>query len=118
LLTSEAALYINQFKQEGFEWVNLEHRQECVIVYKRKGKEEKDDLLIILNLTPIVRWNWEIEVYGGKTYETEIFNSDSKKYWGSGDVYNPSIRQELLDKENKKFKLTVNLPPLSGIVLK
>ncbi len=117
LLNREPALHQNQFDQKGFEWVDLDHRAESVIVYKRKGKKLSDDLLIILNMTPVVRNDWEIYV-SGKAYKQEIFNGDKKIYWGTGDVYNPKIRCELVDKDQKKYKVTVNLPALSGIVLK
>jgi 1,4-alpha-glucan branching enzyme len=117
LLKNEPALHKNQFDHKGFEWIDLDHRAESVIVYKRKGKRTADDLLIILNMTPVVRNDWEINV-SGKLYKQEIFNSDQTIYWGTGDVYNPSIRSELIDKDQKKYKLTVNLPALSGIILK
>jgi len=117
LLKAEPALHFNQFKKAGFEWVDLNHRAESIIVYKRKGEKESDDLLIILNMTPVVRNDWEIEVIG-KPYSREIFNSDGKIYWGTGDVFNPEIRCQIIDKNQQKYKLTVNLPPLSGIVLK
>ena len=117
LLRNEPALYENQFNIHGFEWVDLNHRSESVIVFKRKGKDVKDELLIILNMTPVVRNNWD--VYSrGKSYTEEIFNSDRERYWGSGNVYNPDIRSELVDEEEKVYKLTVNLPALAGIVLK
>jgi 1,4-alpha-glucan branching enzyme len=117
LLRSTPALYTNQFNIYGFEWVDLNHAAETVIVYKRKGREEDDDLLIILNLTPLPRHDWPVYVTG-KQYTKEIFNSDAAEYWGSGTVFNPAIRQEVLDAEKKTWKLTVNLPPLAGIVLK
>jgi 1,4-alpha-glucan branching enzyme len=117
LLRTEEALYINQFNVNGFEWIDLNHREECVIVYARKGKNPEDEILVILNLTPVPRWDWVIEVRN-KIYKEEIFNSDDTKYWGSGNVFNKDIRQELLDKEEKKYKITVNLPPLAAIVLK
>ncbi|HEY1023171.1 MAG TPA: 1,4-alpha-glucan branching protein GlgB, partial [Flavisolibacter sp.] len=53
LLTSEPALYECQFSPGGFQWVNLNHRDECVVVYKRMGKKEAEDILVILNLNPV-----------------------------------------------------------------
>jgi 1,4-alpha-glucan branching enzyme len=121
LLTSNPALYENQFNIYGFDWIDLNHRNECVIVYRRKGKNRAEDLLVILNLTLEPRYDWEIKV-SGKWYTQEIFNSDAEKYWGSGLVYNPEIRNQSLGKENDEegniYKLTVNLPPLAGIILK
>jgi 1,4-alpha-glucan branching enzyme len=117
LLKDQPALYENQFNVDGFEWVDLDHRQESVIVYKRKGKKKNSDLLIILNMTPVVRNDWEIYVTG-KSYTEEIFNSDNKIYWGTGDVYNPQIRSELVNKDEKTYRITLNLPPLAAIILK
>ncbi|MEI9945471.1 MAG: 1,4-alpha-glucan branching protein GlgB [Chitinophagaceae bacterium] len=117
LLQNEPALYENQFSEEGFEWIDLNHRDESVIVYRRKGKKEKDDLLVILNMTPVVRIDWDIYIRG-KYYEKEIFNSDSKTYWGTGDVFNPDIRWELVDKDQEMYRIRINLPALAGIILK
>jgi hypothetical protein len=33
-------------------------------------------------------------------------------------VYNPDIRQEITDKNTGKSRLTINLPPLAGLILK
>jgi 1,4-alpha-glucan branching enzyme len=156
LLRHEPALYCNQFVVGGFEWVDLSHPRDSVMAYRRKGKRKEDDLLIILNLTPVVRWDWQIELPPGARYEKEIFNSDSKDYWGTGNVYNPDLRLEVIqDMEEKadeklpeqeelpetaeeqtpeeqapdeaivekgvpeeRYRLTVNLPALSGIILK
>jgi 1,4-alpha-glucan branching enzyme len=117
LLRSEPALFQNQFNTDGFEWVDLSHRAESVIVFKRKGKKKADDLLVILNMTPVVRNNWEIEVRE-KPYKEEIFNSDMTIYWGTGNVYNPEIRCDLVDKTAKIYKLRLNLPPLACIIIK
>jgi len=117
ILVAEPALFQNQFNIYGFEWVDLNHRAESVICYRRKGKKKTDDLLIVLNLTPVVRNDWDIYVQN-KAFTKEIFNSDSTKYWGTGHVFNPDIRSELVDKDQKLYKLTVNLPPLAAIILK
>ena len=117
LYKTEPALYEKQFEPGGFEWVDLNHRSDSVLVYKRKGKKEKDDVLIILNVTPLVRIDWEIYVHG-KGKWTEIFNSDTKEFWGTGDVFNPSIPSELVDKPSKCYKIKVHLPALGAIVLR
>ena len=74
-------------------------------------------MLVALNMTPMVRNDWEIMV-AGKEYKAEVFNSDRKEFWGSGNVFNPEIRSELIDRNQKMYKLIVNLPALGGIILK
>ncbi len=117
LLRQQPALYENQFSIDGFEWIDLNHRAESVIVYRRKGKVAEDDILVILNCTPVVRMNWKVFARG-KPVWTEIFNSDDKKYWGTGDVYNPDIQTTLVDKKEKLYEINVHLPPLAAVVLR
>ena len=116
LYRNTPALLENQFSSDGFEWIDLNHRAESVLVFKRKGKKAANDVLVILNMTAQVHLNWTVEVFGKGKWK-EIFNSDAKEFWGTGDVFNPSIRAKLVDKETKKYQLEINLPPLAGIVL-
>jgi 1,4-alpha-glucan branching enzyme len=117
LLKNEPALYENQFNEHGFEWVDLNHRSESIIVYKRKGKKPKDDVLVVLNMTPVVRNDWKVHVQGKQKW-AEIFNSNDPKYWGTGDVFNPQIGVRTVDKKEKWYELNLNLPPLGAIFLK
>ncbi|HXB91169.1 MAG TPA: 1,4-alpha-glucan branching protein GlgB [Puia sp.] len=117
LLTGERALYENQFSAYGFEWIDLQHRNESVAVYRRKGKHPEEDLLIILNFTPVIRRDWKVYAKG-KTSWKEIFNSDAKKYWGTGDTFNPDIPVHLVDKQEDKYEINIHLPPLGAIILK
>jgi 1,4-alpha-glucan branching enzyme len=117
LLKSEPALYENQFNQYGFEWVDLNHRRETVIVFKRKGKNPKDDVLVVLNMTPVVRNDWKVHVQGKSKWK-EIFNSDAEKYWGTGSTFNPDIKVKITDKDEKWYELNLHLPPLGAVLLK
>ena len=117
LYRGQPALFELQFKPEGFEWVDLNHRNEAVAVYKRKGLKPEDDVIVILNFTPVVRNNWQFTAYG-KGKWTEIFNSDNKAFWGTGNVYNPNIECTLEDEETQRYSLRIHLPPLAGIVIR
>ena len=117
LYKSYPALYENQFDPEGFEWIDLNHRSDGVIVYKRKGLKQKDDILIILNTTPVVRNNWEITLQGKYKWK-EVFNSDNKEFWGTGDVMNiENIVGTKTEKNSKNYIIKVHLPALAAIVL-
>lgn len=117
LYKNEPALFEKQFEAEGFEWIDLNHRNEGVIAYRRKGLLPQNDVLIVLNMTPVVRTNWEIYVHN-KARWSEIFNSNSKEFWGTGDVFNPQVAAELVDEASNCYKLTLHLPALAAIVLK
>ncbi len=117
LLRSYPAMHEEQFSPDGFEWIDLEHRDESVMVYMRKtARSPKDDILVVLNMTPVVRWNWSIQVTGKGNWK-EIFNGDLAEYHGTGDIYNPKIKTNVEDKEHEMYSIEVHLPPLAGIVL-
>ena len=117
LLRAEPALYEKQFEQGGFEWVDLNHRAESVMVYRRKGEQPEEDILVVLNMTPEVRRNWKVVTYGKSAWK-EIFNSNETDYWGTGDVFNPEPIVTEVDKNNKLFEINLHLPPLGAVVLK
>ncbi len=117
LVKAEPAFYENQFKQEGFEWIELNRRDQCIIAYRRKGLKPKDDLLIVFNMLPDPVHDTSIYATGKKEWK-EIFNSDAEKYWGNGHVYNPDIFINLVNKKNAEYEIKLHLPPLGAIILK
>ncbi len=116
LYTTHPALYELQFDPAGFEWLDLQHRSESVMAFKRKGKNPADDIVIIINATPVVRHDWKISVQGKQEWQ-EIFNSDHQDFWGTGVVYNPAIPCVCVDTQKKWYELTLQLPALSAVVL-
>lgn len=116
LYTSAPALYELQFDPAGFEWIDLQHRAESVMAFKRKGKNPAGDIVVIINATPVVRHDWKIWVQGKKEWQ-EIFNSDHQDFLGTGSVYNPSIPCVCVDAQKNWYELTLQLPALSAIVL-
>lgn len=117
LLTANPALYELQFDPAGFEWVDLSHRAESVIAFKRKGRKKGSELLVLLNLTPVVRDNWILELQG-HLFKKEIFNSNALEFGGTGDVFNPAIAPVVINKKEKIYQLTIQLPALGAIILK
>ena len=113
LYASEPALFEKQFQSDGFEWIDLNKREEAVITFCRKGNDAANDLIIVLNMTPVVRHNWQIRFNDSGPWQ-EILNSDDRTFGGSGDVYNPDI---FIEESEEAFFLNLHLPPLGGVVL-
>ena len=68
-------------------------------------------------MTPVPRENWKIQV-NDKTDWSVIFNSDDKKFWGSGSYDDQQVVTTLVDKKNKEYEINLHLPALAGLVLK
>ena len=110
------ALYELQFDPKGFEWVEINKREEAVIAFKRKGLKPENEILVVMNMTPVPRHQFPIHVEGKKVWN-EIFNSDAKKYGGVGDLTNSSILAHPQDEKGEWSQLLLNLPALSAIVI-
>jgi 1,4-alpha-glucan branching enzyme len=117
LYKAHPALYELQYEEGGFEWVELNQRQEGIIAFKRKGKDPDQAILAVFNMTPVPRHQFPIRVEG-KTIWNEIFNSDDQAFWGSGDQKNQNIQFILLDGTKQSMEIHLELPPLAAIVLK
>jgi len=111
------ALYEKQFDYDGFEWISYDDYENSVISYIRKGKYKKDMLVVVCNLTPVVRTSYKIGMPKRGTLTT-LFNSDAKKYGGSG-VENPlkvKIKKEAWN--GREYAASITLPPLATLIFK
>jgi 1,4-alpha-glucan branching enzyme len=113
---TEKALYEYSFSAEGFEWISGEDYDNSVVCFMRKGKFKKDTLIIVLNMTPVVHYEYMVGVPFPGIY-TELINSDNLKYAGS-DVLNGKITAENSGHHNKKHSIKITLPPLGGVIFK
>jgi 1,4-alpha-glucan branching enzyme len=117
LYKKEKGLHQNQFTAEGFEWIDHGDHENSVISYIRKGKDEKDNVLVICNLTPIPRENYRIGVPKAGELK-EIFNSDAKKFNGTGDYHNKKISTQDIAWNHRENSIELTLPPLGMMAFK
>ena len=110
------ALYEKQFSAEGFEWINYSDHENAVIAYIRKGSDSNDDLIVVCNMTPVVRDYYRIGIpFSGQLQE--IFNSDDEKYGGSG-VGNGIVNADRQPWNGRDFSAAMKLPPLGITIFK
>jgi len=117
LYKKEPALYQKQFSHEGFEWIDHGDHQNSVLTYIRKGENEQDNVIVVLNLTPVPRENYRIGLPKLGTLK-EIFNSDDTKYHGTGNYKNKNMTSEVREWNNRENSLELDLPPLSMMAFK
>ena len=110
-------MYEKQFSHEGFEWINYGDADNSVLAYMRKGLNEKDDLIIVANFTPVVHQDYRIGI-PKKGNVQEIFNSDDTKYQGSGMLNSAKIKIEATPWNGREFSAAITLPPLAISVFK
>ena len=116
LYRSHPALHRYEFDWKGFEWIDCHDAPQSILSFLRKG-EGDEQVVVILNLTPLPRHNYRIGVPQAGYYR-ELLNSDSEFYGGSNLGNGP----DPLLAENKPWmdrpcSLSLTLPPLSGLVI-
>ena len=112
---SRPALWHADYDQSGFQWLIQDDWQQSVYAFCR-ASGDASPVIIISNLTPTVRENYQIGVPHVGNW-AEAFNSDAVCY-GGGGVYNG----DHLSTENKPMhqqnqSITITLPPLATIFL-
>lgn len=117
LYTSEPALYLKQFDPEGFEWINASDYDNSVLSYMRKGANIKDNLIVVLNMTPIVREDYQLGIPIPGTWK-EVLNSDDPRYHGSGVLNTAEMVAREQQHNGKDYTITLRVPPLGVIVMK
>jgi 1,4-alpha-glucan branching enzyme len=117
LYKKEPALHQKQFSPEGFEWIDHGDHENSVMSYLRKGIKEKDNIIVVLNLTPVPRKHYRIGLPKAGAL-TAIFNSDAIKYNGSGKFKNKKITSDQKAWNARENSIELNLPPLGMMVYK
>jgi 1,4-alpha-glucan branching enzyme len=115
LYKSRPALFEKQFTGEGFEWINYSDHQNAVLSYIRKGNNSDENLIVVCNLTQVIRENYRIGI-SQKGKLDEIFNSDAKVYGGSGVGNSKAIKIESSPYDGRDYSVELTLPPLSVTV--
>ncbi len=117
LYKTEPALYEKAFDPAGFEWIDGGNANDSVLVYTRKGHDANNDLVIVLNMTPVSRHDFRIGVPAAGNWK-EIFNSDAHNFWGSGITNTTALKSEAVSWHGRDNSINVILPPLGASVFK
>ncbi|WP_040278601.1 1,4-alpha-glucan branching protein GlgB [Psychroserpens damuponensis] len=114
---SQPALYQKQFSSEGFEWIDYNDHENSIITFIRKGDKPKDDIIVVCNMTPNPSNNYRIGI-PKKGKLKEVFNSDLKKYFGTGEYKNKALTSKAVAHHFRDNSVEINVPPLGMIAFK
>jgi len=117
LYRDEPALYEKGFEWSSFEWVDGGNSHDSILIYNRKGHDVENDLVVVLNMTPITHHSFRIGM-PSKGKWTEIFNSDAKAYWGSGVENGAPMTTEVIGWHGREHSITITVPPLAAVIFK
>ena len=110
------ALWQDDFTQNGFEWIEPGDYSQSVLSYIRWDKKRKHPVVVILNLTPVVRDHYTLGVpLPGKW--REVFNTDREEYGGTGLLNGAELFTQPGIYHRQEQYITLRLPWLGAVIL-
>jgi 1,4-alpha-glucan branching enzyme len=117
LYRDEPALYEKGFEWSSFEWIDGGNSNDSILIYTRKGHDVVNDLVVVLNMTPITHHGFRVGMPSTGKW-TEIFNSDAKAYWGSGVENSGPLVAEAVSWHGRDNSISIAVPPLGAVIFK
>ena len=113
---STPALHQLDCDRAGFEWIDLHDSDNSVFTYLRLGQGDARPVLVVMNMTPVVRGVYRVGVPRLGTWR-EILNTDDVRYGGSGVVAKTGAAAEEIAHNYRPYSVALTLPPLSTLIL-
>jgi len=110
-------LWEDDYSWSGFQWINPDDRSQSMVSFLRKGKDPEDILVIIVNFTPVPRYHYRIGLPMAGGYD-KVFNSDEKRFGGTGLVISEMAWTEDIAYHNFKQSISLTIPPTSVLYYK
>jgi 1,4-alpha-glucan branching enzyme len=116
LIRRTGPLHELDHEHAGFQWIDASDRSSSIVSFQRCGRSAGDHVVVIVNFTPVVRTDYRIGMPSQGPYR-EIFNSDDRRYGGSG-VGNPgTLLPQALSWHGRAHSVPLTLPPLAAVYL-
>jgi 1,4-alpha-glucan branching enzyme len=109
------ALYQLDFSGAGFEWIDCSDNEQSVIAFLRHGKEPAPLVVVVCNMTPVIRSNYRVGV-PAPGRDLERINSDAGCYGGSGVGNLGAVDAEPIAAHGRRQSLNLLLPPLATLI--
>ncbi len=117
LYRSEPALHEDDFRSSGFEWIDFSDVEHSVISFLRRGLKPEDEVVVVCNFTPVVRYCYDVGVPAEGHY-LELFNSDAAMFGGSNQGNLGGVQTSPWARHGREQCITITLPPLAVLVFK
>ena len=100
---------------DGFEWLNCDDKDRSTYSFFRKASDGKNNLMFIINMTPMKWENYKVGVPKKKKYKL-LLNSDDIRFGGQGMEVPAEITSVKESCDYRNYSLTLDLPPYSALI--
>ena len=117
LYRTEPALHELDLEPSGFQWIDANDSSQSVLSYVRRGRSNRDVVVVVLNMTPVPRHGYRVGVPFGGFWE-ELLNTDSTAYEGSGIGNLGGRDASPTPSHGREHSLELTLPPLGAVFMR
>ncbi|MBR1478545.1 MAG: 1,4-alpha-glucan branching protein GlgB [Lachnospiraceae bacterium] len=111
------ALYENDNNWLSFEWMNADDSDRSTYSFIRKSADGKNNLLFVMNLTPMKWEKYRVPVPKKKKYKL-LLNSDEERFGGFGNKIPSEIAAEAVECHFHDYSMVFDLPPYTAAIFK
>jgi 1,4-alpha-glucan branching enzyme len=112
----QPALYEVDFEPSGFRWLEANDASNNVLAFARLDAQGERPVVCVLNLSPVPRYDYRVGMPSCCRW-TELLNTDSGHYSGSGVGNLGGVEAEPVPWHDQPFSALLTLPPLGAVWL-
>ena len=109
------AMYTIDNDWGGFEWLNADDADHSVYSFFRKDTTGRNNIMFVLNMTPMMCENYKVGVPRKKKYKL-LLNSDDKRFGGNGHEIPAELTAVKETCNYKDYSISFDLPPYTAAV--
>jgi 1,4-alpha-glucan branching enzyme len=117
LYQNDAALWESDYDLNGFFWIDCSDADSSVFSFVRQKGDGTRKLVVIMNLTPVLRHNYRVGLPQGGFWR-EALNTDSGFYGGSNQGNFGGVHAGEYKTHRQPFSAPFTLPPLSVVAFR
>nr|MBQ8253101.1 1,4-alpha-glucan branching protein GlgB [Lachnospiraceae bacterium] len=108
-------MYENDNNWKSFEWINADNAEDSTYTYMRKSESGRNNILVVLNMTPMKREGYKVGVPKKKKYKL-LLNSDEECFGGNGTEIPKEISAKAEPWDGKEYSISFDLPAYGAAV--
>ena len=109
------ALYEIDSSWDGFEWIDADDADRSIYSYIRKNSSNKNNIIVVLNMTPMRRTNFWLGVPNKGKYKL-LLNSDDKRFGGNGGEILATLTAIEGECNKKPYHIEFDLPAYGAAI--
>ncbi|MCR4683991.1 MAG: 1,4-alpha-glucan branching protein GlgB [Lachnospiraceae bacterium] len=115
LYSKYPCLYEIDRDPKGFMWINANDTYKSIYSFVRYGENRKNNLLFVMNFTPIERKDYRVGVPELKKYKL-LLNSDEERFGGNGSIADEWYVAEDTPWDTQEYSIAYPLPAYGAAV--